>query len=220
MRASTCCSRAVCRRSEQEPDRTQVVGATVDQRRLRAAERVSAEDVRARFDARDPCRDEPRMLPCRHCTLGRRRWGTETRWARRWSPRGGHQGLGGSARGQPRSGPDGQSFSGAPLAVRARSRSGQRPRPSSPRHRSLATCRRWPDRTSPGRGFAFRSEAWTEMDRTCLASSGGFAPMRFPSFQGARYGRAAIELSFCMVILLGYGGRPSCAGLPSTVNLL
>src|ERR1700738_4150636 len=66
MRASACCSRAVCRRSEQKLDRTQVAGATVDQGRLRAAERVRGKDVRVQSDARDPFCDEPRVLPCCH----------------------------------------------------------------------------------------------------------------------------------------------------------
>jgi hypothetical protein len=42
------------------------IGPTVDQRRLRAAERVSAEDVRVQSDARNPSCHEPRVLPCCH----------------------------------------------------------------------------------------------------------------------------------------------------------
>src|SRR3981189_2928274 len=48
------------------PDRTQVAGATVDQGRLRSAERVRGKDVRVQSDARDPFCDEPRVLPCCH----------------------------------------------------------------------------------------------------------------------------------------------------------
>src|SRR6476661_10649139 len=66
MRASACCSRAVCRLSQQELDRTQVAGATVDQGRLRAAERVRGKDVRVQSDARNPFCDEPRVLPWCH----------------------------------------------------------------------------------------------------------------------------------------------------------
>jgi hypothetical protein len=43
--------------AKQKLDRTQVAGATVDQGRLRAAERVRAEDVRVQSDARDPLCD-------------------------------------------------------------------------------------------------------------------------------------------------------------------
>jgi hypothetical protein len=49
---------------KQKLDRTQVGGATVDQGRLRAAERVRGKDVRVQSDARDPFCDEPRVLPC------------------------------------------------------------------------------------------------------------------------------------------------------------
>ena len=37
------------------------------------------------------------------------------------------------------------------------------------------------------------------MDQTCLANSGGFAPISFPLFQGARFGGGRIELSSSMV---------------------
>ena len=40
------------------------------------------------------------------------------------------------------------------------------------------------------------------MDQTCLANSGGFAPISFPLFQGARFGGDRIELSSSMIILL------------------
>jgi ABC-type uncharacterized transport system substrate-binding protein len=33
------------------------------------------------------------------------------------------------------------------------------------------------------------------MDQTCLANSGGFAPISFPLFQGVRFGRGRMELS-------------------------
>src|SRR5258708_16568095 len=52
--------------AKQKLDRTQVAGATVDQGRLRAAERMRAKDVRVQSDARDPFCDEPRVLPCCH----------------------------------------------------------------------------------------------------------------------------------------------------------
>src|SRR5271165_168548 len=52
--------------AKQKLDRTQVAGATVDQGRLRAAERVRAKDMRVQSDARNPFCDEPRVLPCRH----------------------------------------------------------------------------------------------------------------------------------------------------------
>src|ERR1700736_4837612 len=52
--------------AKQKLDRTQVAGATVDQGRLRAAERVRGKDVRVHSDARDPFCDEPRVLPCCH----------------------------------------------------------------------------------------------------------------------------------------------------------
>src|SRR6202048_3363697 len=52
--------------AKQKLDRTQVAGATVDQGRLRAAERVRGKDVRVQSDARDPLCDEPRVLPCCH----------------------------------------------------------------------------------------------------------------------------------------------------------
>src|SRR6516225_10381848 len=52
--------------AKQKLDRTQVAGATVDQGRLRAAERVFAKDVRVQSDARNPFCDEPRVLPCCH----------------------------------------------------------------------------------------------------------------------------------------------------------
>jgi hypothetical protein len=38
------------------------------------------------------------------------------------------------------------------------------------------------------------------MDQTCLANSGGFAPINFPLFQGVCFG--GIEFSSSMVILL------------------
>jgi hypothetical protein len=40
------------------------------------------------------------------------------------------------------------------------------------------------------------------MDQTCLANSGGFAPISFPLFQGVRFGGGIIELLFSMVVLL------------------
>jgi hypothetical protein len=40
------------------------------------------------------------------------------------------------------------------------------------------------------------------MDQTCLANSGGFAPISFPLFQGVRFGGGRIELTSSMVILL------------------
>src|SRR6202022_366982 len=52
--------------AKQKLDRIQVAGATVDQGRLRAAERVRGKDVRVQSDARDPFWDEPRVLPCCH----------------------------------------------------------------------------------------------------------------------------------------------------------
>ena len=52
--------------AKQKLDRTEVAGATVDQGRLRAAERVRGKDVRVQSDARDPFCDEPRVLPCCH----------------------------------------------------------------------------------------------------------------------------------------------------------
>src|SRR6202048_1086949 len=52
--------------AKQKLDRTQVAGPTVDQGRLRAAERVRGKDVRVQSDARDPFCDEPRVLPCCH----------------------------------------------------------------------------------------------------------------------------------------------------------
>src|ERR1700719_3278207 len=59
--------------AKQKLDRTQVAGATVDQGRLRAAERVRGKDVRVQSDARDPFCDEPRVLPCCHGPPTRRR---------------------------------------------------------------------------------------------------------------------------------------------------
>jgi hypothetical protein len=56
--------------AKQQLDRTEVAGAAVDQGRLRAAERVSGEDVRVQSDARNPFRDEPRILACCHGLAG------------------------------------------------------------------------------------------------------------------------------------------------------
>jgi hypothetical protein len=47
----------------------------------------------------------------------------------------------------------------------------------------------------------------SRIDQTCLASSGGFAPISFPLFQGVRFGGSRIRFSFCMAILLGCRGR-------------
>jgi hypothetical protein len=40
------------------------------------------------------------------------------------------------------------------------------------------------------------------IDHTCLAKSGGFAPINFPLFQAVRFGE--IEFSFSMAILIGW----------------
>src|ERR1700738_1599352 len=55
-----------CLVTQQKRARAQVAGATVDQGRLRAGERVRGKDVRVQSDARDPFCDEPRILPCCH----------------------------------------------------------------------------------------------------------------------------------------------------------
>jgi hypothetical protein len=55
---------------KQKLDSTKVASAAVDQGRLRAAKRVRAEYVRVESNARDPFRDKPRILACRHGFAG------------------------------------------------------------------------------------------------------------------------------------------------------
>src|SRR5262249_18313057 len=53
------------------------------------------------------------------------------------------------------------------------------------------------------------------IDQTCLAKSGGFAPISFPLFQAVRF--REIEFSFFMAILIGWGDAhdaPACPGGP------
>jgi hypothetical protein len=49
----------------------------------------------------------------------------------------------------------------------------------------------------------FQTSSFVRIDQTCLASSGGLAPISFPLFQGVRFGVGRIEPSSSMVILLG-----------------
>jgi hypothetical protein len=44
------------------------------------------------------------------------------------------------------------------------------------------------------------------MDQTCLANSGGFAPISFPLFQGVRFSAGRMELN-------GIGGGEDLVGL-------
>jgi hypothetical protein len=60
------------------------------------------------------------------------------------------------------------------------------------------------------------------MDQTCLASSGGFAPISFPLFHGVCFGGGRIELSSSMVILLELSedDMVRCnAAMPNPLNL-
>jgi hypothetical protein len=63
------------------------------------------------------------------------------------------------------------------------------------------------DRTFHSRG-RFWIWSFVRIDQAYLASSGGLAPTSFPLFQAMRFGGSRFEFSFCMVILLGCGGRP------------
>jgi hypothetical protein len=56
--------------AKQKLHSSKVASAAVDQRRLRMAQRVSAEQMRVQPDARDPVRHEPRVLSCRHGLTG------------------------------------------------------------------------------------------------------------------------------------------------------
>src|SRR6516165_11713128 len=56
------------------------------------------------------------------------------------------------------------------------------------------------------------------MDQTCLANSGGFAPISFPLFQGVRFGGGRIELSSSMVILLELSEDDTVRRMPNLLN--
>ena len=56
------------------------------------------------------------------------------------------------------------------------------------------------------------------MDQTCLANSGGFAPISFPLFQGVRFGGGRIELSSSMVILLELSEDDMVRRMPNLLN--
>ena len=56
------------------------------------------------------------------------------------------------------------------------------------------------------------------MDHTCLANSGGFAPISFPLFQGVRFGGGRIELSSSMVILLELSEDDMMRWMPNRLN--
>jgi hypothetical protein len=56
------------------------------------------------------------------------------------------------------------------------------------------------------------------MDQTCLANSGGFAPISFPLFHGVRFGGGRIEFSFSMVILLELSEDGMVRRMPDPLN--
>jgi hypothetical protein len=56
------------------------------------------------------------------------------------------------------------------------------------------------------------------MDQTCLAKSGGFAPISFPLFQGVCFGGGRIEFSFSMVILLELSEDGMVRRMPDPLN--
>ena len=62
MRASACCSRAVCRRSEQQLHGAQVAGSPIDQRGLGPAQRVRSELEGIEPDASNPLTDQACVL--------------------------------------------------------------------------------------------------------------------------------------------------------------
>ena len=65
MRASACCSRAVCRRSEQELHRPEIAGSPVDEGGLGPPQRVGAIEAGIQANSSDPAEDEPGVLPRR-----------------------------------------------------------------------------------------------------------------------------------------------------------
>src|SRR5580692_7985327 len=56
------------------------------------------------------------------------------------------------------------------------------------------------------------------MDQTCLANSGGFGPISFPLFHGARFGGSRIEYSSSMVILLELSEDGMVRRMPDPLN--
>src|SRR6202022_2474502 len=56
------------------------------------------------------------------------------------------------------------------------------------------------------------------MDQTCLAKSGGFAPISFPLFQGVCFGGGTIEFSSSMVILLELSEDGMVRRMPDPLN--
>jgi hypothetical protein len=50
------------------------------------------------------------------------------------------------------------------------------------------------------------------IDQTCLAKSGGFAPINFPLFQAVRFG--GIKFSFSMAILIGWEDAHDASDCP------
>src|ERR1700736_2408465 len=56
------------------------------------------------------------------------------------------------------------------------------------------------------------------MDQTCLANSGGFAPISFPLFHGMRFGGGRIEFSSSMVILLELSEDGMVRRMPDPLN--
>jgi len=56
------------------------------------------------------------------------------------------------------------------------------------------------------------------MDQTCLANSGGFAPISFPLLHGVRFGGGRIELSSSMVILLEFSEDGMVRRMPDPLN--
>src|SRR5229473_8404047 len=66
MRASACCSWAVCRPSEQKLNGPEIACAPIDQSGLCASQRMRPKQPRVQADASDPLRYEARILAGRH----------------------------------------------------------------------------------------------------------------------------------------------------------
>jgi hypothetical protein len=70
MRASACCSWAVCRRSEQKLDGPEISGPPVDQRGFRASQRMRSKQPRVQPNAADPLGNEARISARCHAGFG------------------------------------------------------------------------------------------------------------------------------------------------------